>query len=154
MTLNINQFAQTVVQGVMALLSPKNVISCEVDTTESGTLVAGQAVKLVDSAGGVPKVIAATVNTDRIYGFVVYQPRKATFAAFDALEIATGHDDYMWMTAGAAIARGALVMPVISGAKVITATSGKPISGYAYDKAAADGDLIRVSIQCPAYFVV
>ncbi len=154
MTLNINQFSQSQVQGAMALLTPKNVISCEVDVTESGSLVPGQAVTLVDSAGGVPKVIAAAANTDRIYGFVVYQPRKAVFVALDALEISTGHDDYMWMTAGAAIARGALVMPVISGSKVITATSGKPISGYAYDKAAADGDLIRVSIQCPAYFTV
>jgi hypothetical protein len=51
------------------------------------------------------------------------------------------------MEAGAAIACGAKVMPVVSGSKVITAAGAtKSVVGVALDKAAADTNLIRVYI--------
>ena len=152
MALSQNQFAQSVVQGMHGLRPSSKVISAQIDTSSAGGLVAGQPVKLVDSAGGVPKVVECAANTDTVLGFIVYDLKKASHAVDDAVEIDTGFDDVMWMTAGAAIARGALLMIQVSGVKVVTATTGKPIIGWAMDKAAADGDLIKVSLSCPAYF--
>lgn len=152
MALTQNQFQQSVVQGMHGLRPAAKVLSAQIDTSSAGGLVAGQPVKLVDSAGGVPKVVECSANTDVVFGFIVYDLKKAAHAVGDVVEVDVGFDDIMYMTAGAAIARGALVMIQISGVKVVTATTGKPISGWALDKAAADGDLIRVSLSCPAYF--
>jgi hypothetical protein len=55
--------------------------------------------------------------------------------------------DVMYMEASAAIARGAPVMPVVTGSKVATATVGKTVIGFAFDKASADGSLIRVYLK-------
>lgn len=152
MALNQNQFAQSPVQGMVALRAPAKLISCQVDSSEAGSLVAGQFVKLVDSAGGLPKVIAVAANTDVSFGPIAYNIKNATYKAGDTVEVMVGFDDVMWMTASAAIARGALLMPVVAGSKVVTATTAKPIIGWALDKAAADGDLIRVVSATPAYF--
>ena len=152
MALNQNQFAQIPVQGMMDMKKSFKVISAEIDASELGSLVAGQAVKLVDSAGGVPKVIAVAANTDTVLGLLVFNIKNQSFKAGDAVEIATGFDDVMYCTASAAVARGAKLMVVVSGNKVVTATAGKPILGWAFDKAAADGDLIRVSLACPSFF--
>jgi len=152
MALNQNQFIQTPVKGMAGLLPAAKVVSAVVDSTSAGGLVAGQAVKLVDSAGGVPKVVECAADSDQTFGFIVYNMKNTTFEVGDALEIDTGFDDVMYMEASAAIARGAKLMIVITGQKVATATSGKPIIGWAFDKAAADGDLIRVSLACPAFF--
>lgn len=152
MALSQNQFQQIAIQGQHALRPPAKVISAQVDVTSAGGLVPGQPVKLVDSAGGVPKVVELAADTDVVYGFIVYDIKKPTFAAYDAVEINTGYDDVMVMTAQAAIARGAKLMVHLSGVKVKTATSGKPVVAWALDKAAADGDLIRAVIVLPSFF--
>ena len=71
-SLNQNLFSQIVIQGEMDMQFNHNVISCEIDTTSAGGLVAGQAVKIVDSAGGLPKVVEAAADTDDIFGFIKY----------------------------------------------------------------------------------
>lgn len=139
-----NQFGMTREQGELDLSAMNDIIACEIDTTSAGSLPPGQAVKIVDSAGGVPKVVECAADTDDVFGFIKYDMRKATFSALDRVEIATGVGSVMYMTASAAIARNAKVMIVVASDKVATATSGKTIVGRALDKAAADGDLIRV----------
>lgn len=150
MSLNPNQFDQSVVKGQLDLKMQPSVISCQVKSDESTPLVPGQAVLMVDSAGGVPKVTAATTDEEDIFGFVVRNNKQSSFAAGEAVEIAMGRGCVMYMEAGAAVARNAQVQVVITGQKVITAAVGDHrIVGRALDKAAADADLIRVWIDLP-----
>lgn len=153
MTLNQNQFGLLPIKGMMSLRPSLKTVAAQIDSTEAGELVAGQAVKLVDSAGGVPKVIAVAADSDVTFGFIAYNQKNAVFVAGDQVEVATGFDDCMYMEAASAIGRGDKLMVVVSGSKVDNVTAGKPIIGYAYDKAASSGDLIRVILACPAYFV-
>lgn len=151
MSLNINQFALQAIKGQMDLGFETEIVSAQIDTSEAGTLVAGQAVKLVDSLGGVPKVIAVAANTDAVYGIIVMNIKNASFKALDSVEIATFKNACMYMEASAAIARGANVSVVVSGSKVHTpaGASGEIIIGQAYDKAVNAGDIIRVIINLP-----
>lgn len=144
-----NQFAQSSVKGALDLKMPQFTISAVVDVSESGTLIAGQPVKMVDSAGGVPKVVAIAAITDKVLGFINYGIKESTYVAGDAVEISLAKN-VMYMEASAAIARGANVMPVISGVKVATATASNSIIGWAFDKAAGSGELIRVVIETPS----
>lgn len=149
MALNQNQFTQATVQGQMDLKFQPSIISCQIDTTSAGGLLAGQAVKIVDSVGGIPKVVECDVNTNDIFGFLTYDMRRATFEVGDKVEIAALRGNVMYMTASAAIARNAKVAIVIASKKVVTATTVLTVAGRALDKAAADGDLIRVVIDLP-----
>lgn len=145
-----NQFTQAAVKGMMDLRINPNIVSCQMDSSSAGGIIAGQAVKIVDSAGGIPKVVECAADSDDVFGFVVYNIRKATFAALDAVEIAVNRGNVMYMEASAAIARGAKVMILVTGSKVLTATGAtKMIVGRAYDKAVNAGDLIRVTIDLP-----
>lgn len=146
---SINQFAQAPVQGMMDLRFNPGVVAAEIDVTEAGQLVPGQAVKVVDTAGGVPKVIACTADSDDVFGFILYDIKSRVFVAGDMCELAAMRDNVMYMTASAAIARNAQVTIVIGSKKVATATGGDRIVGRAYDKATADGQLIRVTIDLP-----
>ena len=138
-----NQFEQSTEKGKQDLFFNSNTLPCEIHSTETATLVPGQAVKLYDSAGGVPKVVKIAADTDKIFGIIPYIVKKSSFVAGDRLEVAS-ESNVIVMEASAAIARGAQVMPVVAGSKVATATAGKTIMGFAYDKAADAGDLIRV----------
>lgn len=144
-----NQFAQTPEKGMMDLRFNPGVISAQVDSSAVGSLVPGQAVKMVDSAGGVPKVLSCSADTDDVFGFVNYSIKDQSFGADAKLEISSMRDNVMYMEAAAAIARNAKVMIVVAGQKVATATSGKTVVGRALDKATAAGQLIRVIIDLP-----
>lgn len=143
MVQSINAFELGKEKGQLDLKFNNNVLSCRTDSA----LVAGQAVKLVNAAGGIPNVTAVTADTDEVFGFATYAIRKSSLAIGDIVEVSlTGC--VMFMIAGAAIAPNTKVMYVTASGKVITATgTGKIVSGRALDKAAADGDLIRVYIK-------
>lgn len=145
----LNQFNQAPVQGEMDLAIQPNIISCCVKSDESAPLIPGQAVTMVDSADGVPKVTAASAATSDIFGFVAYTTKDQDFPAGAAVEIAFFKGSVMFMTASAAIARNAEVMIVQASKKVATVTTSQRIIGRALDKAAVDGDLIRVIINLP-----
>lgn len=149
-----NQFAQTPEKGQLDLMAGGSVITCQVDATQSQALVPGQAVTCVDSAGGVPKVIAAAADTADVFGFVKFSFKDQDFPAGAAVEIAIFRGSVMFMQSSAAIARYAQVMPVIAGQKVATAAgAGKRIVGRALDKATAADQLIRVLIDLPGAVV-
>jgi len=149
MTLNPNQFEQDVVKGGLDQSYNPHTISCRISANETETLVRGSPVKIEDSVGGVPNVLLATADTDNIYGFVVRNLRKSSFEAGDEVEIAC-FGNYMYMEAGAAIARGAAVVADVSEAKVLTAAGTVlPVIGFAFDKASGDESLIRVFIMTP-----
>jgi hypothetical protein len=150
MTLTPNQFTQTTVQGQRDLPALGSVISCQIDAAETATLVAGQAVKLATTAGGVPKVLALTADTDELFGYILRNFKDADFAANDMIEIALS-GSVVWMTAGAAIARGAKIEVDVSETEVITNAGTNPVAGYALDAAAAAGALLRVYVLTPAF---
>lgn len=145
MSLQQNQFNQIPVQGQMDMRFNPTSIQCEVDVSSNGGLVPGQAVKMVDSAGGVPKVVEAALDSDEIFGFINYNIKDKQYDAYDAVGISlVNGGNVMYMTASAAIARNAVVGVVIASKKVKTSAGGSRDVGRALDKAAADGDLIRV----------
>lgn len=142
-----NQFQQSAEKGQMDLKFAAGTISCSVDSSAPANLVAGDLVKLVDSAGGVPKVIKITADTDDVFGVVLYSFKDASYPDLASVEIAAFRGAVVYMESSAAIARGAKVMPVVSGSKVATATVGKRVIGQALDKATASGELIRVVVD-------
>lgn len=147
---DINSFKITPVQGEVDLQFAGSVVSARVKSSEATALVAGQAVKLVDTAGGVPEVTALAANTDSTFGFVTRNLKDASFPAYSSVEIGL-QGTVIWMTAGAAIARGAKLEVVNSTKKVITNAGTNPVCGFAFDKASADGDLIRVYVITPGF---
>ena len=149
MVQNANQFAITQQKGAVDLNGfGSNVINGEISKDEAATLTAGQAVKMEDSANGVPKFIALALVTDVPFGFITRNLKDSDFIANSRCEIALDNTVVV-MEAGAAIARGAEVEVQLTGSKVITAVGVNPKSGFAIDKAAADGDLIRVLVKTP-----
>ena len=153
-SLNINQFSLIPVQGQVDLkVGPANVISVEIDSSSAGGLVPGQAVKIVNVAGGVPSVVECAANSDDVFGFLIYDIKNQTFGVGDKASIAFARRTCVYMTASAAIAANAKVAIVIASKKIVTATTGMMVVGRALDKAAADGDLIRVIVDLPGAVV-
>lgn len=150
MSLNQNQFSMISVVGDLDLQFPGSVMAARVSPNQATAIVAGQAVKMEDSAGGAPPVLALTANTQSALGFVIRTLKDQSFTLGDAVEIAMA-GSVMQMTAGAAIARGAKLEVVYTTTKVITNAGTNPVCGFALDKASADGDLIRVYILSPSF---
>ena len=142
MTQASNQFGMTVEKGMITGSPAWNTLNCVVAAAESGTLVAGQTVIIDDVAGAQIPVEAAAATGNAIFGVIAYNIKKNEYVAGDQIKIAKS-GDIVYMEASAAIARGATVEAVITGAKVKTVDAGTAI-GTALDKAAADGDLVRV----------
>tara|TARA_R110000744_G_scaffold41567_1_gene93962 strand:+ start:761 stop:1201 length:441 start_codon:yes stop_codon:yes gene_type:complete len=145
MAQELNQFRMTAEKGQLTLDQNWATLNAQVSTNEAGTLAHGQAVLIEDAAGAQIPVIKATAADDAIFGFVTYNVRTDAYVAEENVKIAK-RGDVMRMEASAAIARGASVEVVIAGNKVATQTTGTVV-GTALDKAAADGDLIRVLIE-------
>ena len=149
MVQNSNQFAITQQKGAVDLNGfGSNVINGEISKDEAATLTAGEAVKIEDSANGVPKFLALDAATDETFGFITRNLKDSDFVANDRVEVAI-EGTIVVMEAGAAIARGASIEVQLAGSKVITGAGVNPKVGIAYDKAAADGDLIRVLVKSP-----
>ena len=151
MALNISQFAQTPVQGMIDLtVGVRSVISVQINSGSAGGLVAGQPVKIVNTPGGIPDVIECSAATDDVFGFLAYDIKDQAYNALDKADIAFARGAVMYMTSSAAIAANAKVMIVVaSPGQVATATTGNTIIGRAIDEATASGQLIRVLIDLP-----
>lgn len=116
----------------------------------SGAANAGDFVKITSVAGSkVLVVTVATVDTDNVLGVIPYESAKKN--AYVDGDMVTVMCDYTKIvcTASAAISAGATVMPVISGMKVATQTTGKTGIGIALQPTTADGDLVEVLIKRP-----
>lgn len=154
-SLSQNQFQQSPTLGAVDLRFAFNSVSVQIDTTQATALWAGSAVKIVDSAGGVPKVIGCSANTDVVLGFINFDIKNVSFVAGNYAEISMG-GNVMYLYATTAIARGSQVtLDVTSpgGVGVLVPSSGAEIVGWAYDKATAPGQLIRVFVRTPTFTV-
>lgn len=151
--LSQNSFGQAPFLGQIDMRFDYNTVSVQIDATQVGTLYAGQAVKIVDSADGIPKVVACSANSDDCFGFINYDIKSAGYVAGSRAEISqAGNVIYLYATT--AIARGAQVQLDLSTAGGVAAkvgSSGADLVGYAFDKAPAAGALIRVRISSPSF---
>lgn len=151
--INSNQFAQAATQGMQDLnMGVSNVISGVVDQTQSGNIIAGQAVKLVATSAGIPKVVAVTGNNDPVLGFALYNVKNSIYSkatSNGALEIALA-GTVMYMTSNAAISAQQAVQLSNSDITVGPLSGTGQRVGYAIDAATASGQLIRVQIDTPA----
>lgn len=150
--LNPNQFAETSLLGSLDLQLNFNTVSVQVDSTQATPITFGTAVKIVDSAtGGAPTVVACTAVTDEVMGFVNFNIKNTQFVAGNFAEISlSGNVIYLYATA--AISRGAQVcldLTTVGGVGPLVTASN--IVGWAYDKATAPGQLIRVYLKSPSF---
>lgn len=147
-----NQFGQSAYLGMIDQRFPYNTVSVQIDSTQSDALYAGAPLKVVDSAGGVPKVVACDASTDQCIGFLNYNQKNITYAAGEAAEMSM-KGNVMFLYATGAISRFAQVVLDVdnNGVAAATGSTGSRIVGFAFDKATAAGQLIRVFIEAPSY---
>lgn len=88
-----------------------------------------------------------TVAGEEVYG--VLQNKPAAGQAANVMQ-----DGVSKCKAGAAVAKGALIMTNASGKVITAATAGSSIIGQAKEAAGADGDIIACAINCVAGGVV
>lgn len=151
---NINQFSEQPFLGMLDLkVGPTTVVAGQIDSTQLTELYGGSAVKLVDSADGAPKVVGCEADSDDVFGFIVYDIKSKAYNAGDRCEIAM-KGSCMFLYATEAIARGAQVVLDLTSLGSVTGASGESganIVGWAYDKATAYGQLIRVMLETPSF---
>jgi hypothetical protein len=147
MTQDINQQSLTSEKGMLDLAPNDNLFSCRIDPASVSTLtnLNGAAFKLLDVAGQTLVVDLAAADDPNILGFLPFEVKKNSYVAGDFIRLAATQC-IMIMEASAAIARGASVEIEPTGIKVATLTTGTLV-GVALDKAASNGDLIRVAIK-------
>lgn len=149
MAQNMNQFSQGTVKGqVMGVPNPAT-LSAQIKSGGT-TVYPGYAVKLVDGTANTILVDAAAA-TDDIFGFVIWNPKKSSFAALDALEVALP-GTVIILEAAASVARGQSAEYVATGGKVTSYGGTNTPIGVFLDKATAAGQLVRVLIRVEAEY--
>lgn len=147
----MNQFQQKAELGDLDLAFNHNTMAAVVDDTISGdNLEVAQAVKIVDEAGGPPKIKEISSDTDEVWGFISRDLKKSKYEKGDACEVAS-QNNVIYLEANGAITRGAQVtVDSATTGHVKEAVDGKKIVGYALDKA-DDGELLRVYLKTPSF---
>lgn len=154
--LNPNQFAQSPYLGMIDLRFDYNTVSVQIDASQATALYAGSAVKIVDSADGVPKVVGCAANSDEVFGFINFDIKTVQFLAGVPAEISQA-GNVMYLYATGAIARGVQVsldLTTNGGVRSAATHTGDDIVGWAYDKATAAGQLIRIRLSVPSFLKV
>jgi hypothetical protein len=151
--LSQNQFQLAPYLGTVDMRFNYNTVSALIDVSQVGSLSAGAAVKMVDSVDGVPKVVGCAANSDDTFGFINFDIKSQGFVAGVPCELSlSGNVIYLYATA--AIARGARVqldLSTMGGVGPLVGSSGADVVGYAFDKATAAGQLIRVHVRTPSF---
>jgi len=149
MAQQLNQFTQTAERGQVAYKNGNsNVMSAMVDSGVSGTLRAGDAVRLVGTSKGLPKVAPLEANdTAAAVMFIVNNyVRSEGIKAGDRIEVMyTG--GFMRMRADGAIAAGARVAYDTGTGNVSQYEGTGRVIGVSIEAASAEGDIISVYVQ-------
>lgn len=160
-----NAFTEGPFLGMLDQRYNYNTKEAAVDSTQVGTVYAGQAMKFPASPvlGGVPQLIACSAITDVCMGFIVFDIKNQGYAApglngqlgaagtCSRFELAQD-GDVIYLFATEAITRGARVCLDVSSPGGVSATGHTAnLVGWAYDGATASGQLIRVQLTCPNY---
>ncbi len=149
---NPNAFDMSPTLGMVDLPYNTNTVAVMIDASETGTLYQGSPVKIVDSAGGIPKVVKCAANTDNVMGFINYNIKNQAFVAGMPCEISMAAN-VIFLYATGPIARGVRVVLDLlnNGVAAASGSGGENIVGWAYDKAAAQGELIRIKLLTPSF---
>lgn len=149
MAQNVNQFAQQPILGQLDLETQGTVVTVRVSSNQATALVAGQAVFVENSAGGVPAVLAA-VQGGQVDGFIGRNLKDQTFPATARAEMAMD-DSIMWLNSGGAIARfGKVEAQIATPGNVVASGGVNQVVGIAFDQATAANQLIRVLLRVPS----
>ena len=145
-----NQFNQATVQGQVDLQFQTSIITGVISSAVNPAtpLYAGAAVKIENSASGVPAFLPLSADTDAPFGFITYDPKDINDGPLQAFNVAMA-GTVLYMTANAAIARGAKIQVRTSDNTVSTNLGTNPVSGFALDAATAANQLIRVYVLTP-----
>lgn len=153
--LSQNQFQQAPFLGQLDLYYNYNTVSGNIDLTQSGTIYAGAAVKLVatTSPNSAPKFIGCAADTDEVYGFINYDIKTNGYVAGSLCEVSqAGNVMYLYSTG--AITQGKQVtldLTTQGGVAQAVTSSGNNIVGWAKDGASAAGQLIRIQLLVPTF---
>ena len=149
-----NAFSQSPYLGMVDQQFDYNTKAVLIDVSQATPLYAGSPVKIVNSAGGVPKVVGCSASSDVVFGFLNFDIKTVQFLAGAAAEISQS-GNVMYLYATTAIARGSRVTLDVpnNGVAQLVGSSGASIVGYALDQAPAPGALIRVEVTAPAFAV-
>ena len=146
MTQGINVFGYSDEKGRVVNGDKGHGFSCKL----YGTANAGDFVKIKNVSGStviVVEVIAA--DTDNVFGIIPYESaKKNVYVDGDMITVMADFTRIV-CEASAAINGGATVMPVVSGMKVATQTTGKTGIGTALKPASGTGALVEVLIKRP-----
>jgi hypothetical protein len=143
MAFQMNQFKLTDIAGEVMNVNPST-ISVRISKDFATTLKAGDVVKLVASEAGDAPVVTEAASGDAGFGVILFNAKKATYAAYDMVEIALA-GSIVGMVASTGMNRAQLVS-WNSVSHKIQSTSGNYI-GYTLDIASASGDIVRVFVQ-------
>lgn len=138
----MNQMAQTPLKAQLAAIFNANTLPVTIDPAQVGTLYAGDFVKLVNATGK-NILVQKAAATDNSFGVIIFTPKKQSYVAGDAVEVACDMSVVFLESAGE-IARGANVEFYPTGSKVLSTGGVNPVCGIALDNATAAGQLIRV----------
>jgi len=146
--LNQNQFAISTLKGT---LDSGNSITCQYYAADlADSISAGEFVVLADVASALaPNVSVVKKGEDeaaKYLGMVLTNPLKAAWVSGEKLEVAILGTIAMAEVSGAVAAGASLEYDPVSG-KVAEKSGSNSVVGLAMEKAAADGDLIRVLIH-------
>jgi hypothetical protein len=153
-TMSQNALQMSPFIGMVDLKNMGDVVAVQVDASQASPILPGQALKIVASAGGLPKVVSCSANSDQCIGFANYDLKSTGYAAGDKLEMSTS-DSVIYLYATTAIPRFARVTLDVSSpgaVGVLVGSSGASIVGYAFDQGVI-GNLIRVKLTCPTFAV-
>lgn len=157
-SLDVNQFEMKPLVGTLTQAYNTNTIQGVIDSTQTGKLYAGQAVKQVaastDEPGvnGMPSFVACDANSDECAGFLVRNMKDPFFVAGSVVEIARD-GDVMRLFATADGDPGAQVqldLNTVGGVKQVVGSSGACIVGHSLDPL-TQGFLCRVVLTVPSF---
>lgn len=154
--LSQNQFQMQSYLGLVDQSYNFNTSAVEIDATESDTLYTGSAVKMYDRAGGIPKVVGCSADSDNVLGFINYDIKSRSYVAGARCQISkAGNVIYLYATE--AFGRGvevSLDLTTNGGVRGASGNTGDRIVGWAYDKAESAGQLVRIFLTTPSFKVV
>lgn len=150
MALNQNQFKIQPIRGERDMAFGGDVISGQIYISDTNTSIPGHPLLLQDTSSKLPEFTQATAANGMIWGFALYNIKDVSYVAGAKVEVGMS-GTVMYMTANAAIAKGALleIVPSTTDPRVITNAGTNTVVGKALDKAIVAGDLIRVYIVTP-----
>lgn len=148
MTRQVNQFKPTPTKGQLVYGRENGFIQpVIIDPASAETFTPGTPVKIIDKDDAYVPVVEKCANTDIADGLIILSLRKENPEAGDEVEIAQ-NGNVMYLTAGAAIAGGALVAYNSANDSVITAAGTSKILGKCLSKV-GNGELAKIQILSP-----